>query len=267
MYLKYWRLKYLPFQNAADPRFFYGSHHHLEALARLRYAFFARRGAAMLTGDIGCGKTTICRIFSEELRKDNHRVALIENPSMGHVELIQEILSRLDVLNPPNNKRELLNVMHNQILDGARKKQETVIIIDEAQVIEPISTFEELRLLLNFRLEDRHVMTLILVGQPELRDIIKGLEQLRQRVAVRYHIPPLDYEETEKYIKFRQEKAGADKGLFTEGAIRLIYEYSKGIPRNINNCCDLGLLVAANSSRDSVDEDVIKKLIADLKEF
>jgi general secretion pathway protein A len=265
LYLKFWGLESQPFENVPDPRFFFSSVHHAEALARMKYAFSARRGAAMLTGEVGCGKTTICRVLANDLKKENHKVALIENPSMDATELIQEILSRFGVTRLPDQKRELLNVMHSQLLEGVRKRQETVVIIDEAQVITPISVFEELRLLLNFNLEDRYIMTLILVGQPELRDIVADLKQLNQRIAVKYHIDALDFKETVKYIVYRLERVGATGSVFTEEALRLVYQFSEGIPRNINNCCDMALLVAANKKLSHIDESIVKELIQELE--
>lgn len=265
MYLNYWGLDSLPFENIPDPNFFFGSTRHMEALARLKYTILAKRGAAMLTGDVGCGKTTVCGVLVEELKKENHRVAFIENPSLSPLELIQEILHHLGMKNPPGRKRELLQAFHAQLLDAVNKGQEMVVIIDESQVISPISIFEELRLLLNFRIDNRHSMTLILVGQPELRSIIKGLEQLQQRIAVRYHITPLNHDETQKYINYRLERAGVAEKLFSDGAMHLVYQYSKGIPRNINNCCDMSLLVSANKKLDSIDEKIVQKLIEELE--
>ena len=136
------------------------------------------------------------------------------------------------------------------------------MIVDEAQLLEK-PTFEEIRLLLNFQLNNRFLLTIILLGQPELREKVSSIEQLNQRIAIRYHLRPFNHEETSRYILFRQEKAGKKENAFNKEAIDKIYEYSGGVPRKINNLCDLSLLIGFSSNEKIVGPEIIENIITD----
>ena len=242
MYLEYWGLQKFPFENVPDPEFMYYSTEHEEALARLVYAVKRNKGAVLLTGEIGCGKTTLSRVFIQQLADSEFDIGLITNPSLEPLDFLKEALYQIG-LNPQSNaKSELLKILNDRMIENMKNNRTTLLIIDEAQLIYK-ETLEEIRLLSNFQLNDRYLLTLVLIGQPELRDIIRAYKQLDQRIAIRYHLNPLNSDNAAKYVVFRLEKAGQTKNIFTDAAMEEIYSYSEGVPRKINNICDLSLLI------------------------
>lgn len=266
MYEKYWGLNVPPFENVPDPRFIYWSSKHEEALMRLMYAAKGRKGAAMLTGDVGCGKTTLSRAFVQELTSSGvFDVALIANPSLSPKDFLQEILFQFGVGDIPGtaNKADLLHLINAHMLENMKRNKESIIIIDEAQIIEDERTFEEIRLLLNFQLNERFLLTLILLGQPELKKMVENIKQLDSRISIKYHLSHLDLKETANYILFRLKKAGMQKNVFTKEAIMQIFDKSGGTPRRINNVCDLALLVGYSSQAKVIDSRLIQKVIED----
>ncbi len=264
MYLEYWGFKTFPFENVPDPEFMYYSQEHEEALVRLIYATKRRKGAALLTGGVGCGKTILSKVFIQQLPEDEYDIGLIINPVLEPIDFLKEILYQLG-LNPEdtNSKADFLDMLNERMLENVKQDKTTLLIIDEAQLISK-ETFEEIRLLLNFQLNDRFLLTLILIGQPELRDIIRTIKQLDQRIAIRYHLNALNFKDTVKYISFRLEKAGLTRSIFTRQAVDEIYSYSQGIPRKINNICDMSLLIGFSSKEKAIDSEIIKKVIEDL---
>ncbi|MBI2470538.1 MAG: AAA family ATPase [Planctomycetes bacterium] len=265
MYEKYWGLNELPFENVPDPRFMYHSTQHEEALMRLLYATKAQKGAAMLSGEVGCGKTTVSRAFVQELSSDEYEVGIIANPSLAALDFLKEILYQLGIEKTADSKPELLHILNDAILQNLTKKKKTVLIVDDAQAIEDVVTFEELRLLLNFQLNNQFLLTLILIGQPELRDKVVKIPQLDSRISIRYHLKPLDLKETAQYILFRLKIAGMQRNIFTKEAIEKIQEYTGGVPRKVNNICDLSLLVGFSKKVELIDSKVIQQLIDDAK--
>jgi general secretion pathway protein A len=263
MYLEYWGLKRFPFENVPDPDFMYYSQEHEEALVRLIYAAKRRKGAALLTGDVGCGKTVLSKVFIQQLPEDEYDIGLIINPTLEPSDFLKEILYQLGLNPDTNSKADLLNILNKRMLENMKEDKTTLLIIDEAQLIFR-ETFEEIRLLLNFQLNDRFLLTLILIGQPELRDIIKDIKQLDQRIGIRYHLNPLNFEETVKYIVFRLKKAGLTRNIFTRQAVDEVYNYSQGIPRMINNVCDMSLLIGFSSKEKVIDSKIIKEVEEDL---
>jgi len=262
MYLKYWGLQKFPFENAPDPEFMYHSSEHGEALVRLVYAVKRNKGAVLLTGEIGCGKTMLSRVFIQQLSDSEFDIGLMTNPSLEPVDFLKEAIYQLGVNAQSNSKPDLLKILNDRMLENVKNNRAMLLIIDEAQLICK-DTFEEIRLLLNFQLNDRYLLTLILIGQPELRDMIRGYKQLDQRIAIRYHLNPLNPDETGKYVAFRLEKAGRTENIFTAAAMEEIYNYSEGIPRKINNICDLALLIGFSMKTGKIDIDIIKKVIRD----
>ncbi|HHT9135929.1 MAG TPA: ExeA family protein [Candidatus Wunengus sp. YC60] len=265
MYEKYWGLNELPFENVPDPRFMYHSTQHGEALMRLLYATKAQKGAAMLSGEVGCGKTTVSRAFVQELSSEEYEVGIIANPSLTTLDFLKEILYQLGIEKTADSKPGLLHILNDAMLQNLQKKKKTVLIIDDAQVIEDVGTFEELRLLLNFQLNNQFLLTLILIGQPELRDKVVKIPQLDSRISIRYHLKPLDLKETAQYILFRLKIAGMQRNIFTKEAIEKIREYTGGVPRKINNICDLSLLVGFSKKVELIDSKIIQRLIDDAK--
>jgi len=215
MYEAYWGLKEKPFENTPDPKFLYSSHEHLEAVTRMTYAIEERKGAAMLTGDYGCGKTLISRRLFEMLPQEKYDVALVTNPLLSPTEILREICNQLGIKSSPTwPKTQLLMELNDRLYQNMRSNKDTVIIVDEGQSIKDIRSLEELRLLLNFQLNDRFLLTLIIMGQPELRDMIDKYQQFKQRLAIRYHLNPLSSKDAKEYILHRLEIAGAKNTIF-----------------------------------------------------
>ena len=266
MYEEYWGLKILPFENVPDPDFFYKSEEHGEALMRLTYAVERRKGAAMLTGEVGCGKTALSRFFIQKLLSDEkYEIALVANRSLGPVDFLKEIIYQFGIDKTPNSKAELLHLLNDEMLKNLKNGRDSIIIIDEAQIIEDVQTFEELRLLLNFQLNDRFLLTLVLIGQPELKKKIASIEQLDQRISIRYHLNPFNFDDTARYIIFRLKKAGLEKNIFTKEAVEKIHDYTKGVPRKINTTCDMSLLVGFGSRAKVIGSNLVQKVIDDAR--
>jgi general secretion pathway protein A len=260
MYLEYWGLKKYPFENVPDPEFMYYSSEHEEALVRLLYVMKRNKGAALLTGEIGCGKTTLSRVVIEKLPEKDFDIALITNPSLEPIDFLKEVLYQFGLNSETASKAELIEALNSKLLANMKDNKTSLLIIDEAQLIKH-ETFEEVRLLLNFQLNDRFLITIVLIGQPELRDMIQEYKQLDQRIAIRYHLTSLDFDETKKYIAFRLNKAGRSENIFGDQALRDIYQYSEGIPRKINNICDIALLVGFSMKAKEIDSDIVHKVI------
>ncbi|MDA0748184.1 MAG: AAA family ATPase [bacterium] len=267
MYLEFWGFSELPFENVPDPRFFYPSAEHQEALLRLFYAVNSRKGAAMLTGEIGCGKTILSRTLIQDLPPDRYEVGVIANPSLTPIEFLREILYQLGVESKANSKLDLLHALNDQVTRNLNAGRDTVVIIDEAQAIEDPETLEELRLLLNFQLNDRFLLTLLLMGQPELKDKIAKIKQLEQRIAIKFHLGPLKLEETRAYIQTRVDKAGLKRKIFNDDAVEAIHRASRGIPREINNICDVSLLLGFGTRMNIIDTDLILKATQAVKQL
>jgi type II secretory pathway predicted ATPase ExeA len=269
MYAEYWGLTDKPFENTPDPRFVYYSSQHEEALSRLLYVVREGKGVGMLSGVFGCGKTLLARILLKELDKDIYMTAYIANPYLSYAELLMNIAYYLGDKELPERKTDVLvnvvlerlsKILENNMRDGKK----TVVIIDEAHVIKDKQVWEELRLILNFQLEDRFLLTLLLLGQPELKEIIDANKPLVQRIAIRCHLENLNAEETKKYVLHRLAVCGRTQPIFSEEAQRLIYEKSGGIPRRINHICDLALSSGFGKGLSMIDTDVIKDVAGDL---
>jgi general secretion pathway protein A len=261
VYKDHWGLEELPFENVPDPRFFYPSSDHQEALLRMFYAVNNSKGAAMLTGEVGCGKTILSRTLIQDLPPERYEIGVIANPSLSPVEFLKEILYQLGIESAADSKLDLLHALNDQMVKSLNEGKNTVVIIDEAQAIEDPETLEELRLLLNFQLNDRFLLTLLLIGQPELRDKIGAIKQLDQRIAIKYHLGPLKLDDTKAYIQTRMDKAGVTKRIFREDAVEAIHKASGGVPRDINNICDLCLLLGLGSKLEEIDTDVVPKAV------
>ncbi|MBN3038774.1 MAG: AAA family ATPase [Candidatus Omnitrophica bacterium] len=270
MYEKYWKLKEKPFENTPDPRFFYYSTQHEEALTRLTYAIQERKGAALLTGVFGCGKTLLAQSLLDGLQRGSYRIALIANPQLEYSEFLRAIASRLGATGLPTKKTEiltdyLLDVLNEMLENNFSDGKDTVVIIDEAHVIEDKKIFEELRMLLNFQHKDRFLLTLLLLGQPELRKNVDNIKQLAQRIAIRYHLDKLSRQDSEGYILHRLKIAGKEAPIFTKEAQDLIFEQSGGIPRRINHICDMSLLIGFGNKEDKIGKDIIREVVSDLE--
>lgn len=267
MYLEYWGLKEMPFENTADPKFFYPSCQHEEALSRLRYVVANRKGAAMLTGVFGCGKTVLAKALLAELSEQLTQVAFITNPQLKAIELLRSIARHLGVGDLPYKFSDMstdyfLEVIENILLNNAKDGRETLVIIDEAHVITDEDVLEELRLLLNFQLEDKFLLTLILMGQPELKEKVFKTKQLLQRIALSYHLDTLSEKEVAEYINHRLNVAGLTRQIFDPEAIKIIYKVSGGIPRRINHLCDLSLLAGSSNKLEIINKESAEEVVS-----
>ena len=258
----YWGLTELPFENVPDPKFYFPTPMHEEALHRLLYGIQTRKGALLLTGEIGCGKTLLSRELGLHLAGQQYDMALIANPSFGVDDFLTEILYQLGI-EPTKTKLKLLHLLNERLLDNYKKGKQTVVVIDEAQTIQDDQIFEELRLLLNFQLSDRFLLTLVLMGQPELNDRLMALKQFAQRISIKYHLGYFSAEQTAKYVQFRLQAANCTKAIFTDDALDIVFKQSGGIPRNINTLCDLCLLIGSMDRATVIDRKIMERAAAE----
>jgi len=218
----------------------------------------------MLTGIFGSGKTLLARALVDGLRRDQYTSANIFNPQMGNVELLREIIYQLGIHdNIPQQKSDVLHRLADILNDNHAEGRHTVIIIDEAHLIDDRMIFEELRMLLNFQKKDKFLLSLILVGQPELREKIAHLKQFDQRISIRFHLTGLKAAETETYIQHRLKIAGAQEPIFESDTYRMIHESTGGLPRRINQICDLALLTGFGTKASSIDVETLKEVVLD----
>ena len=258
MYEAFWGLREKPFENSPDPRYLYPSAEHLQAVDTLAYAIRSRKGGALLTGDYGCGKTLLIRILAQELEPDGVQLAVISYPKLTAAELLREALYQLGHDVSSNSRLRLTRAFGEVLQHNLRAGKHTLLIVDEAQVIQKKSIFEELRLLLNYQLNDRFLLTLLLVGQPELREQVAQIPQLEQRFAVKAHLHTFDLVDTARYIAYRLGVAGASRTVFTSDAVDRIYQRSFGCPRRINNLGDLCLWKGFQKGVSEIDAELVE---------
>jgi general secretion pathway protein A len=266
MYKKFFGLAEEPFNITPDSRFLFLSQRHREALSALIYGVKERKGFILLTGEIGSGKTTVCRAFVNELRAENVKLALILNPGLSELELLKAINDEFQIPSFYNSKKGLVDELNRFLLAENQKGNNVVLVIDEAQNLDP-TLLEQIRLLSNLETESEKLLQIVLIGQPELNDTLalSQLEQLNQRIAVRYHITPLTEAETLAYIKHRLFVAGAKVDIeFTPGAMRMLYSATGGVPRRINVVCDRALLACYVEGTYTVDEKIMERAIKEV---
>lgn len=264
MYNKFYGFKESPFNLTPNSRFFFASHKHTEALDSLIYAIDQRKGFVVITGEIGSGKTTVCRTLLNKL--DRHtQIALITNTHLSSKDLLMTILEEFEIDFVPGSKSKLLSQLNAYLIDQLERNNNVVLIIDEAQNLKP-SVLEEIRMLSNLETETEKLIQIILLGQPELKQklALQSLEQLRQRVSVYFHLSPLDEADAKHYIRYRTKVASeSDREYFTEEALGAIYQYSKGVPRLMNQLCDNALLAGYVEETQVITDKMIRDVIQD----
>ncbi len=262
MYKAFFGLQERPFGKTPDPRFLYYAQQYEEAIARLQYAV-EEREIAILTGEIGSGKTTLSRALMDRVERD--RIVLIVNPRLTPNQLLREIARRLD-LKPHHYRADLVESISDRVFSLYQEGSGVVLIVDEAQLIPGKPTFDELRLLSNFQLDTENLISILLIGQPELRKRLRhpAYRALRQRVGMWYNLDTLTEEETESYVRYRLEVAGGDGAVFTPEALSALHQITGGIPRVINNVCTNALLIAFGREERPVGASIIKDAAEEL---
>ena len=267
MYPKYFGLKEPSFSIAPDPQYLFLSEQHREALAHLLYGAGEHGGFVLLTGEVGTGKTTVCRAFLEQL-PEGVDVALIVNPAMTANELLLNICDefRIPVAAGERSVKLLVDRLNDYLLAAHANGRRPVLMIDEAQNLRP-KVLEQIRLLTNLETTKAKLLQIFLVGQPELKKMLEreGLRQINQRITARFHLRPLSAAETGDYIRHRVAVAGVDRPLFTGAAIRRIHQLSGGVPRVINILCDRALLGACVSRANQVTPGVVVKAAQEVR--
>ena len=263
MYENYWGLTSLPFQIVSDPEKYFPSSVHEEARSRISYAIRYGKGAALFTGEVGMGKTTVTNVVAKKLTDKNIDLAMITNPLLCVNDFLKEILYQMKVKSSASSKLDLIHEINDKLLSNFHNGKTTVLMIDEAHLITDMQILEEIRLLLNYQYDGNFLLTVILVGQPELRKIVRNITPLEQRLTIKFHLRNLSFEGTKDYILYRLDLAGGRDSIFTLDAIKLVHEYSNGIPRKINQICDMALLVTSYEKKLNVDVEDIRKVIAD----
>jgi general secretion pathway protein A len=265
MYESFYGLRENPFNVTPNPEYIYLGENHREALAQLLYGVKERKGFIVITGEVGTGKTTLIHYLLDKMNGNHTKTALLFNPKLTVDDFIQYILKDLGVRVQGKTKGEYLHNLHRYLLHAYQRDERVILIVDEAQGLKP-ELLEEIRLLSNLETSRSKLLQIVLLGQPELDKTLSqpGFRQLRQRINLRYHLPPLSEKETKEYIGKRLRVAGAKEPIFSEKAIKQIYLKSGGIPRLINILCDNALLNGYALEQKRVDERSIKEVAKDL---
>lgn len=266
MYRKFYGLKEKPFNVTSDPNFLFLSRRHKEAFSHLIYGIEERKGFLEITGEIGTGKTTLCRALLNKLNNKT-KTAFIFNPNLSSLQLLKAIIEDLGLKIEKNNKMDLYRQLNKFLIGQLALGNNVVLIVDEAQNLKS-NLLEQIRLLSNLETEKEKLFQIVLVGQPELREKLNNpsLRQLRQRIGVRYHILPLDRDEINTYIQHRLSVAGSVGDIkFTDDAVDAVFEYSSGVPRIINMACDKVLLLGYVLETRIIDGEIVKKSVGELE--
>lgn len=260
MSYEFFNLKDNPFRITPDSYYFYSSESHSESVELIKYAIEKRKGFIALTGEVGTGKTTICRVLLNNLL--NTETSLILNPLMSPDDIILQIVEDFKIsYESGDNSGKIYNRLADFLISNFKKGKNALIIVDEAQNLS-FESFEMIRQISNIEMEDAKLVQILLVGQPELKFKLSEnkLRQLDQRISVRVNLSPLSYEDTEHYIEYRVDQASIfKKRIFNKNAIKKIYHFTKGNPRQINQICDNAFIVAAAKNRKKIDDSVIKE--------
>jgi general secretion pathway protein A len=262
VYLQFYALSEFPFSVTPDPHFLYFSKHHKEAYDLLLYGIQSRKGFMELTGEVGSGKTTLCRAILTTLGPDVH-TALVVNPALTGSQLLRAMLHDFGIPSSNRDRLACIESLNRFLLEKNRLGQNVALFIDEAQNLSP-ELMEQVRLLSNLETDQHKLIQIVLCGQPELKERLRrpDLRQLRQRISIRYHLPPLTFDDTLQYIGHRLAVAGGDNCVaFDTKAVRLVYRYSDGSPRLINAVCDAALLAGYAVGARRIDVRCVERAI------
>src|SRR5579872_6754240 len=267
MYLTFFGLNEKPFAITPDPRYLYLSERHAEALAHLLYGINEAGGFVQLTGEVGTGKTTVVRSLLAQTPK-NAEIALILNPKMTATEFLLTICEELGIGVPDTateSLKDLVDILSGYLLRAHAGGRRVVVVVDEAQNLAP-AVLEQVRLLTNLETNTRKLLQIILIGQPELRELLgrNELRQLAQRITGRYHLNPLTRDETAAYVRHRMRVAGATNDVFTPGALAEVYRLAVGVPRVINVVCDRALLGGYSMDRHRITGSLVRNAAAEV---
>jgi type II secretory pathway predicted ATPase ExeA len=254
MFEAHFGLREKPFRKTPDPRYLFLNESYEEALEQLLYAV-EERELALLTGEVGSGKTLLSRALVDRLG-DRCEAGMILNPRLSPRQFLRTVASEIGVKEPRFQAAVLLEQIHDRLLELDEAGRAAVLIVDEAHLIPGKPTFEEIRLLTNFQLDDRNLIAVVLIGQPELRERMqhRGYRALTQRIGAQFHLTPLDEEDAAAYLRHRLKVAGAEREIFTEGAIRVLHRASGGLPRVLNHLATQALLEGLGRGVTTIDE-------------
>jgi len=264
MYKKYYGLKTLPFNITCDPKFFYESNSHRDAYAALLYGIKEKKGIILLSGEVGTGKTTLCRTLLSRI-EPKIKVSLILNPVFSDAQLLQAIVEDFGLHSEKKSRLDLINRLNTFLIELNIKGGTAVLIIDEAQDL-TIRQLEQVRLLSNLETSQEKLLQIILVGQPELLEKLNQyrLRQIKQRIFIKYTLDPLRRDEIEDYVQIRIQKSGRSNVKIAPECYEIIYEFSKGVPRLINILCDRALLMGYVQEKIVIDSEIFKDSVKEL---
>ncbi len=265
-YLEFYGLNQEPFSNAPVSKFFFNSAQHSKALMRLMYAAESMKGLALLVGDTGAGKTTLARRLLDQLPEDAYEAALLVIIHSGITAewLLKRIATQLGVAEPAEDRLTLLSQLYKRLVEIHEKGKKAVVLIDEAQMLQTREIMEEFRGILNLELPGHKLLTFVFFGLPELEENLKLDPPLANRIALRYHLEPLNDEATRNYVEHRLRLAGKATPLFEPDAISEIHRISHGVPRLINTICDNALFEGSLLKRNTINGEVIRNIARDL---
>lgn len=268
MYKAFFNLQRNPFEISPDPHFLYPTSWHFEAMANLYHAIQARKGLVVITGEVGTGKTLLVRCLLEKLAKNRVQCAYVFNPILSPLEFLRYVATDLGLSVDRTDKGDLLQGLNNFLIQRHEQGQTTVLVLDEAHLLSS-DVLEESRLLSNLETTKGKLLQIALVGQPELDEKLdsSGLRQLKQRIALRCSLKALRREDTKDYIQWRLKRAGdsGDPPIFPEDSQRVVYEYSRGLPRLINTICENALISGFAAGTRSIPAYLVEEACADLR--
>lgn len=269
MYERYWRLDFNPFENDSDPNALFRSETHQSALLKLRYLIENRKGAGVLAGGTGLGKSYLARALIRQLDESCGPCVHLVYPQMSPSELLAYLAVELgadprSVGSETGGLDRTVREIQALLARYTEQDRHPVVIVDEAHLIEELQVFQALRLLLNFQRNQRHQFSLIFIGQNELLQTVRRLGQLEERLSVKCMLRPLNEQETAEYVNCRLKAAGAQRELFDEGALRPLYELSAGVPRRINRLCDMALLVGFADESERISAEQVEAVAEEL---